>query len=161
MLHAQFAASAHDRLAQQVADALVKALGLRADEEPKLVSGHVIVSRSAWIDSFDKAHLGRTRYTYSCREGIQSTLRAIADAWPHLQPEASPDAIEAELKQALSTLEGADWSPSRALRPRLMGIELRCFQGKVEFWMPDAIAGEINAFVTEHSSAFSAQRENG
>lgn len=160
MLHAQFAATARDRLLQQVADALVKALCLRAEEEPKIVGGHVVVSRSAWIDAFDKAHLGRTRYTYSCREDIQSALRAIADVWPHVQPESSPGAIDNEMKQALATLEAADWCPTRALRPRLMGIELRCFQGKVEYWLPEAIASQINVFVTEHSTAFKAQSEN-
>lgn len=151
LLHARFGRTAQDLLCQQVADAFVDAFWLRRDSEVRVQRGRVVLQLRVWIDSIDKAHLRRIRYSYDSRSRIEKALRALAELW--LQGRSPEEAVAAgdAVRACLRTFEAADWSPTPALRPSLLGVELRCFQGRIDVLVPEAFAAQINAFVTLHS----------
>jgi hypothetical protein len=151
MLYHCFSHVVEDLSRQQAADAFVGAFSLTSDTEPRTVRGRVVIELRAWIDSFDKAHLGRVRYDYESRARIEKALRAIANLWFYLS--GSGDGVRAmsEVENALRAFTDADWSPGPALKPSLLGVELRCFQRRIDCLIPEAFAAEINGFVTMHS----------
>lgn len=151
LLHARFGRTAQDLLCQQIADAFVEAFWLRRDREVRLQRGRVVLELRVWIDAIDKAHLRRIRYSHDSRTRIEKAVKALAELWLQGRaPEESAAASDA-VRACLQMFEAAEWTPSPSLRPSLLGVELRCFQGRIDVLVPEAFAAQINAFVTLHS----------
>lgn len=151
LLHYHFAGAAPDLVHQQSADAFVDAFCLRSNTEPRTMRGRVVLELRAWIDSFDKTNFRKVRYAHESRTRIEKGLRALANLWLHLRGAGDVGRAEAELQACLRVLAAADWTPGPSLKPSMLGVELRCFQGRIDCLIPEAFAAEINGFVTMHS----------
>lgn len=151
LLHNQFATHAPDMVRRQAADAFVDAFWLRADTAPRTVRGKVVIELRVWIDALDKAHGGKVRYSYDSKTRIEKALHALANLWLHLRGTGDERRMQEELAQCLRAFSEADWEPRPGLKPALLGVEMRCFQGRIDCFLPEAFAADINAFVTMHS----------
>lgn len=146
-----FGASAHDAQRAAAARALVRAFGLRADDEVRCVRGHVVLELRMAIDSLDKRFHNRSRYCVSSQMALQAALASLGDVLVHLAHFPDGAAARTAASAAEAAFREANWEPSPSLRPQLGPCALRCYQQRVEVHIPEGLAADINAFVTTHA----------
>lgn len=146
-----FGASAHDAQRAAAARALVRAFHLRAEDEVRCVRGHVVLELRMAVDSLDKRFHKVSRYCISSQIAAQAALSSLGDVLLHLAHFADVAATRAAVEATVAALREAGWEPSPSLRPQLGPCALRCFQTRIEVHIPEAVAADINAFVTTHA----------
>ena len=151
VLHEDLAGKAVDMAKQQLANHLVRDFWLDRQTEVKRQRDRVILRRNAYLDDFDKKHYKRNRYSYNSQNDIVGTMDHLGQALTMLGV-VDRDEERADLHRVSHAFRARDWEVSREFRPTFVGIELRCFQSHVDFYVPEAMATELNAFIGEFAT---------
>jgi len=151
VLHADLAGKAVDMAKQQLANHLVRDFWLDRQTEVKRQRNRVILRRNAYLDDFEKKHSKRNRYSYNSQNDIVGTMTHLGQALTMLGLVGRYEE-KAEFQRVSHAFREHEWEVSREFRPTFVGIELRCFQSHVDFYVPEAMATELNAFIGEFAT---------
>jgi hypothetical protein len=142
---------------QQVADAFVRAFNLSPLRSPAVRSGRVVLEVSMRLDDIALKFGGEKRYSYSSASSLSGAVKAMAALLARLGASCAD-----EVAASVPSFNGHDRiEVSRSAYPSLGPIGVRAFHAKVELHLPLDLAGEINAFVTEHSVVLAKRGESG
>lgn len=121
--------------------------GRRHSLDPRIVGGRTVLTQSAWVDD---RFTGKD-YSYSSREQIRKAAYRLSVMLARLDSEMSETDANVALTRCMRDFEREQWKPSREFRAHLGPIEIRTYQKKVEYYLPQAFAEALNLFVSSHA----------
>lgn len=133
---------------QQAATDFVKAFGLHGNPVPKVVAGRAVICHGASLEGWSD----HKRYSNSTQGHIAKVLATLARAIEMAIP--SFEAASGELpSDALAAMRSDNWVADRTARVRVMGVEMRRYQERVDYHVPLNMASALNLFVGQYAVA--------